>query len=225
MNLSEINLSNIDIREAGEWPLAGKAVLIVLVIAAILGAGYYFFTDEQLIKLDQVAREEQKLRADFIEKQRVAANLESFRAQLKQMEADLEVMLRQLPTGTEMPDLLQDVSNTGKKNGLDFELFKPQAELPRDFYAAKPISIKATGTYHEFGAFVSGVAALSRIVTLENATLTATVAGGPAKGGAKKNITISKEPLTIQATLQTYRYMDESATPKAAPPKPGAAKK
>ena len=166
MNLSEINLSNIDIREAGEWPLAGKAVLIVLVIAAILGAGYYFFTDEQLIKLDQVAREEQKLRADFIEKQRVAANLESFRAQLKQMEADLEVMLRQLPTGTEMPDLLQDVSNTGKKNGLDFELFKPQAEQPRDFYAAKPITIKATGTYHEFGVFVSGVAALSRICLL-----------------------------------------------------------
>lgn len=224
MNLSEINLSNIDIREAGEWPLAGKAVLIVLVIAAILGAGYYFFTDEQLIKLDQVAREEQKLRADFIEKQRVAANLESFRAQLKQMEADLEVMLRQLPTGTEMPDLLQDVSNTGKKNGLDFLLFKPQAEQPRDFYAAKPITISATGTYHEFGAFVSGVAALSRIVTLENATLTA--AGNPAKRGARKNITISKEPLTIQATLQTYRYMDESAAPKAAAPKkPGAAKK
>ena len=224
MNLSEINLSNIDIREAGEWPLAGKAVLIVLVIAAILGAGYYFFTDEQLIKLDQVAREEQKLRADFIEKQRVAANLESFRAQLKQMEADLEVMLRQLPTGTEMPDLLQDVSNTGKKNGLDFLLFKPQAERPRDFYAAKPITINATGTYHEFGAFVSGVAALSRIVTLENATLTA--AGNPAKRGGRKDITISKEPLTIQATLQTYRYMDESTAPKAAAPKkPGAAKK
>ena len=224
MNLSEINLSNIDIREAGEWPLAGKAVLIVLVIAAILGAGYYFFTDEQLIKLDQVAREEQKLKAEFIEKQRVAANLESFRAQLKQMEADLEVMLRQLPTGTEMPDLLQDVSNTGKKSGLDFSLFKPQAEQPRDFYAAKPITINATGTYHEFGAFVSGVAALSRIVTLENATLT--IVGDPAKRGGKKNITISKEPLTIQATLQTYRYMDESTAPKAAAPKkPGAAKK
>ena len=97
---------------------------------------------QQLIKLAQVKGEEQKLRADFIEKQRVAANLESFRAQLKQMEADLEVMLRQLPTGTEMPDLLQDVSNTGKKNGLDFELFKPQAEQPRDFYAAKPITIR-----------------------------------------------------------------------------------
>ena len=221
MNLSEINFNNIDIREAGDWPFAGKAVLMILVIAAIIGAGYYFFTDDQLIKLDQVTREEQTLRADFIEKQRVAANLESFRAQLKQMEADLEVMLRQLPTGTEMPDLLQDVSNTGKKNGLDFQLFRPGAEQPRDFYAAKPITIRATGTYHEFGAFVSGVAALSRIVTLENATLTVPAA----KPGAKdaKGGPGGTEPLTIQATLQTYRYMDEGAAQSTA--KPGAAKK
>ena len=209
MNLSEINLSDFDLREAGEWPLAGKVVLIVLVAAAVLGAGYYFFTNDQLQELDRVANEEQQLRQEFIEKQRVAANLESFRAQLKQMEADLAVMLRQLPTGTEMPDLLEDISNTGKRNGLDFELFKPEAEQPRDFYAAKPITIKAKGSYHQFGAFVSGVAALSRIVTLENATLT-DAAGG--RGAGKGSRT---EPLTIQATLQTYRYMDEGGAPAA----------
>ncbi len=208
MNLSEINFSDIDIREAGEWPLAGKMVLVVLVFAAVIGAGYYFFTNDQLEELDRVTRQEQQLRQEFIEKQRVAANLESFRQQLKQMEADLEVMLRQLPTGTEMPDLLEDVSNTGKKNGLEFGLFKPEAEQPRDFYAAKPITIKATGNYHQFGAFVSGVAALSRIVTLENATLTRTDSKGKGgKGGV--------EPLTIQATLQTYRYMDEGESGNA----------
>ncbi len=125
MNLSEINLSDFDLREAGDWPLAGKLVLVVLVIAAVLGAGYYFFADDQLTQLDQVTREEQQLRQDFIEKQRVAANLESVRMQLKQMEADLQVMLRQLPTGTEMPELLENVSDTGKKNVLEFELFKP----------------------------------------------------------------------------------------------------
>lgn len=208
MNLSEINFSDIDIREAGEWPLAGKMVLVVLVFAAVIGAGYYFFTNDQLEELDRVTRHEQQLRQEFIEKQRVAANLESFRQQLKQMEADLEVMLRQLPTGTEMPDLLEDVSNTGKKNGLEFGLFKPEAEQPRDFYAAKPITIKATGNYHQFGAFVSGVAALSRIVTLENATLTRTDSKG--KGGKG-----GMEPLTIQATLQTYRYMDEGESGNA----------
>jgi type IV pilus assembly protein PilO len=211
MNLSEINLSDFDLREAGDWPLAGKLVLVVLVIAAVLGAGYYFFTSDQLEELDRVTREEQQLRQEFIEKQRVAANLESFRAQLKQMEADLEVMLRQLPTGTEMPDLLEMCPDTGKKNGLDFELFKPEAEQPRDFYAAKPITIKAQGTYHQFGAFVSGVAALSRIVTLENATLTST-SDKAAKGGKKAG---DAESLSIQATLQTYRYMDEADAPAA----------
>lgn len=156
MNLSEINLSDINLQEAGDWPLAGRLALAIVVMAVVIGGGYYFFTSDQLIQLETVTNEEQKLRQEFVEKQRVTANLEAFRAQLAQMEADLAVMLRQLPTGTEMPDLLEDVSNTGKKNGLDFELFKPEAEQPRDFYAAKPITVKAKATYHQFGAFVSG---------------------------------------------------------------------
>jgi type IV pilus assembly protein PilO len=225
MNLSEINLSDIDLREAGDWPLAGRLVLAALVVAAVVGGGYYFFISEQLEGLDRVAREEQQLRQEFVEKQRVAANLEAFRIQLEQMEADLEIMLRQLPTGTEMPDLLEDVSNTGKKNGLEFELFKPEAEQPRDFYAAKPITIKAKGTYHQFGAFVSGVAALPRIVTLENATLSSETAGKPAARGGAQAQRRENEPLIIQATLQTYRYMDEAvdAAPASQSVKQGGA--
>ncbi|HQC72903.1 MAG TPA: type 4a pilus biogenesis protein PilO [Candidatus Competibacteraceae bacterium] len=216
MNLSEINFNDINIQEAGDWPPAGKAVLVVLVVAVVLGAGYYFLISDQLDQLDTVEREEQTLRQEFIEKQRVAANLEAFRSQLKQMETDLEVLLRQLPTGTEMPDLLENVSNTGKKNGLEFELFKPEAEQPRDFYAAKPITIKAKGSYHQFGAFVSGVAALPRIVTLEKATLTSATAAKGAKGGnGGKGATVN-EPLIIEATLQTYRYMDENNTAASA---------
>ncbi len=220
MNLSEINLNDINLQEAGDWPLAGKLVLVVIVMAVVIGGGYYLFTSDQLMQLETVTNEEQKLRQEFIEKQRVAANLEAFRAQLTQMEADLTVMLRQLPTGTEMPDLLDDVSNTGKKSGLEFELFKPEAEQPRDFYAAKPITIKAKATYHQFGAFVSGVAALSRIVTLENVTLTGASGG---KGAKKSNA----EPVNIQATLQTYRYMDEGSAPAKTSPQQGkgAAKK
>ena len=223
MNLSEINLSDFDLREAGEWPLAGKAVLMVLIIAAILGAGYYFFTDDQLQELDKVTREEQTLRQEYVEKWRVTANLEAFRKQIEQMEKDLEVMLRQLPTGTEMPDLLEDVSNTGKKNGLDFELFKPEAEQPKDFYAAKPITVKAKANYHQFGAFVSGVAALSRIVTLESATLTSAASKDAAQKG--QNIKLTSEPLSIQATLQTYRYMEESGGASVQQKKTGAGKK
>lgn len=217
MNLSEINLSDINLQEAGDWPLGGRLALAALVIAAVLGGGYYFFTSDQLIQLETVANEEQKLRQEFVEKQRVAANLEAFRAQLTQMEADLEVMLKQLPTGTEMPDLLDDVSNTGKKSGLDFELFKPEAEQPKDFYAAKPITIKAKATYHQFGAFVSGVAALPRIVTLENVTLTG-VGGAKGTTGSGKGKT---EVVDIQATLQTYRYMDEGSAPAKASPQKG----
>lgn len=225
MNLSEINLSDMNLREAGDWPLAGKLALVVIIMAMVLGAGYYFFTKDQLMQWETVEAEEKKLRDEFVEKQRVAANLEAFRAQLTQMEADLAVMLRQLPTGTEMPDLLDDVSNTGKKSGLDFELFKPEDEQPRDFYAAKPITIKAKANYHQFGAFVSGVAALSRIVTLENVTLTDDVGGdarGTTGGGQGK-----AEPVNIQATLQTYRYMEEGSAPAAASPQKGrgAAKK
>ncbi|MBK7541765.1 MAG: type 4a pilus biogenesis protein PilO [Candidatus Competibacteraceae bacterium] len=214
MRLSEINLNDFDLREAGDWPLAGKVVLAILVIAAVLGAGYYFFTSDQLAELERVTNEEQQLRQDFIEKQRVAANLESFRAQLKQMEADLQVMLGQLPTGTEMPELLENISNTGKKNGLEFELFKPEAEQPKDFYAAKPITIKARGSYHQFGAFVSGVAALPRIVTLENSTL---VRAAPVSAkGTKTGKGDNAGQVDIQATLQTYRYMEEGGTPSAA---------
>jgi len=216
MNLSEINFNDINIQEAGDWPIAGKAVLMVLVVAVVLGAGYYFLISDQLNQLDTVEREEQTLRQEFIEKQRVAANLEAFRSQLKQMETDLEVLLRQLPTGTEMPDLLENVSNTGKKNGLEFELFKPEAEQPRDFYAAKPITIKAKGSYHQFGAFVSGVAALPRIVTLEKATLTSAAATKGAKSGSGGKGATVNEPLIIEATLQTYRYMDENNTAASA---------
>jgi type IV pilus assembly protein PilO len=220
MNLSEINLSDIDLREAGDWPLAGRLVLVVLVMAAVLGAGYYFFTSDQLQQLEKVKNEEQSLRKEFVEKQRVAANLEAFRTQLAEMEEKLSEMLRQLPTGTEMPDLLDDVSNTGKQNGLDFELFKPEAEQPKDFYAAKPITIKAKGTYHQFGAFVSGVAALPRIVTLENATLSGL--GGNNKGKGAAN---NQEPVEIQATLQTYRYMDEGSAPATASPQQGGGRR
>jgi type IV pilus assembly protein PilO len=223
MKLSEINLSDFDLREAGSWPPPGKVVLVVLVIAAVLGAGYYFFTRDQLDELDRVTREEQALRQEFVEKWRTTANLEAFRQQLKQMEADLQVMLRQLPTGTEMPDLLEDVSNTGKKNGLEFELFKPEAEQPKDFYAAKPITIKARGNYHQFGAFVSGVAALSRIVTLESATLASAASRDKAKKG--QNIKLTSAPLSIQATLQTYRYMEESGGASVQQKKTGAGKK
>jgi len=126
----------------------------------------------------------------------VLANIDAYRAQIKELEGMLNTMLRQLPTRTEMPDLLEDISDTGVFNGLEFQLFRPEAEQPRDFYAAKPITIKARAYYHQFSAFISSISALSRIVTLEKATL--------ASAGADA-------PLSIDATLQTYRYLEDDS--------------
>ena len=203
MKLSD--LTNLDFGNAGGWPSLAKAIAVVAVLAVVAGGGYWFFTRDQLDRLDAARRAEQQLREEFVAKQRVMANIETYRTQIEQMQEALQAMLRQLPTRTEMPDLLEDISNTGKRNGLNFSLFKPEAEQPREFYAAKPISIKARATYHQFGAFVSSIAALSRIVTLENASLTGTEEPQSERIYSRKD----SKPLVIEATLQTYRYLDE----------------
>jgi type IV pilus assembly protein PilO len=198
MKLSELN--DLDFNNAGNWPTVVKALAVLLVVAAVGTAGYWFDSKSLLEELDAAQRSEQQLRQKFIRKQKVLANIDAYRAQLDELSGMLATMLQQLPTRTEMPDLLEDISNKGKTNGLIFELFKPQNEQPRDFYAAKPIAIRAKANYHQFSAFVSAIAAMSRIVTLESATLSS---------GKDDN-------LLIEATLQTYRYLEEedAADPK-----------
>lgn len=204
MNLSDLN--NLDFNNVGQWPALAKGIAVAVIIAVVAGAGYWFFTQHELEDLDKSRHTEQQLRQEFQAKQRVMANIDAYRAQIEEMQKMLKDMLRQLPTRTEMPDLLEDVSNTGKRNGLNFELFKPENEQPREFYAAKPISIKAHGNYHQFGAFVSNVAAMSRIVTLESATLNV-----EQTKDRKAAAAASEKPLVIEATLQTYRYLEEDA--------------
>jgi type IV pilus assembly protein PilO len=206
MNLSEFK--DLDFSNIASWPPLAKAVAAVLVVVVVSGLGYWFFTKSQLESLNSVRLTEQQLREEFMAKQRVMANIDAYRAQIEEMQTTLDDMLRQLPTRTEMPDLLEDVSNTGKQNGLQFELFKPESEQPREFYSAKPISIRARANYHQFGAFVSSVAALPRIVTLENATLVDPQQTGNRNTTANASVASSK-PLVIEATLQTYRYLDE----------------
>ncbi len=198
MTLSELN--GLDFNNAGSWPLAFKLIAIVLVIVAVGAAGYWYDSEALLEELDASRQTEQELRLKFQRKQKVLANIEAYRAQIAELKDMLASMLQQLPTRTEMPDLLEDISNTGRINGLEFELFKPQPEQPHDFYAAKPIAIRARANYHQFGAFVSNIAAMSRIVTLENAKL---------KGE-------EDESLRVEATLQTYRYLEEETDETAA---------
>lgn len=207
MNLDQLRNFELDINRGGDWPWPAKAVLMLLIIGVVVGAGWYLDTADQIAGLDLVRAKERQLRQEFIAKQRVVANIDAYRAQIKELEQMLGDMLRQLPTRTEMPNLLEDISNQGRANGLVFSQFRPLDEVSRGFYAAKPILIKAQATYHQFGAFIGSVAALPRIVTLENVTM---------NGIAVKDYNReSAEPLTIEATLQTYRYTEDDGAPAA----------
>ncbi len=201
MDLNELN--QLDLNGYGEWPTPVKAVAILIACLALGGLVYYLDTQEQLARLQQVQAKEQELRNNFEMKQHKAANLDAYRQQLAEMKESFGAMLRQLPNKTEVASLLVDVSQTGLASGLEFELFQPDNELAKDFYAELPIRIRVTGSYHNFGNFISGLAALPRIVTVHDTKIT----GTDAKPSALN--TVSK--LILQATVKTYRYLDEDA--------------
>ena len=198
MNLVE-ELKSLDANDVGRWPLAFRAGVIFIVFIAVIGAGVWFtIIKDKLPKLQRAQDEEQTLRVTFENKQRKAANYDAYKAQLSQIEQSFGTMLRQLPGETEIPSLIVDVSQAGLASGLQEKLFQPQPEIPRDFYAEKPIKIRLSGGYHEIANFVSGVAALPRIVTLHNINIT--------PEGQD-----SFDQLSLEVTAQTYRYLDEEA--------------
>ncbi|MET0050364.1 MAG: type 4a pilus biogenesis protein PilO [Candidatus Thiodiazotropha sp.] len=195
MNLQDLN--ELDFSNIGVWPAPIKAVVVILVAILVMVAGYYLVIEDQLVRLDSVEQKELKLRKDFEAKQAKAVNLEGYRKQLEEMKQSFGTMLRQLPDKTEVAELLVDVSQTGLAAGLEFELFKPLDEVPREFYAELPIQIVVRGEYHEFGNFISGLAALPRIVTIHDIKI-------------KRTQSKDKPPdLMLEATAKTYRYLDE----------------
>lgn len=196
MNVIE-ELQSLDINEPGRWPLAFRAVAVMVVFVAVAAFGAYMFVIKtEMPLLERAEREEQELRATFEQKQRKAANFDAYRAQLAEIERSFGTMLRQLPGRTEVPSLLVDISQTGLGAGLEEKLFQPTGEIQRDFYAELPIKIRLTGSYHELGNFVSGIAALPRIVTLHDISIT------PVDNDAF-------DELTLDVTAKTYRYLDE----------------
>jgi len=196
-----LELDQLELADVARWPAAARAVVILFLMGGVIFLGYWFHTKDQLVELEQVEQQEVDLRVIFEKKAQQAANLEAYEKQLEEMRESFGAMLRQLPNKTEVADLLVDVSQTGLASGLEFELFKPLAENPREFYAELPISIRVVGEYHEFGDFVSGVAALPRIVTLHNV-----------------NINRAGEMLSMDLTAKTYRYLEtEERTEEAQP--------
>ena len=198
MNLVE-ELQSLDVNDVGRWPLVFRAAVIVIVFVVVLGLGiYWFIVKDKAPQLERVQQEEEQLRITFESKQRKAANYDAYKAQLAQIEQSFGTMLRQLPGETEIPSLIVDISQTGLAAGLQEKLFIPRGEVPRDFYAEKPISIRLAGSYHEIGNFVSGIAALPRIVTLHDINIT-------------REDAQSFDKLSIEVTAKTYRYLDEEA--------------
>ena len=196
MNLLE-ELQTLDPRDPGRWPLAIRASAVGLFFAVLTVAFIYFFVwDDQRPELQRREDTEQQLRNEFKTKHAKAVNLDLYKQQLKDIERSFGALLRQLPGKTEVPSLLVDISQTGLSAGLEEKLFQPQPEQKKDFYAELPIRIRLTGSYHQFGQFVSGIAALPRIVTLHDIQI------NTASRDAYDN-------LSLELTAKTYRYLDE----------------
>jgi type IV pilus assembly protein PilO len=183
----------LNLRDAGNWPLAPKVGILLLLFLLIVAAGAFFDWKEQYDALDQAQQAEEKLKAQYAEKKTKAVNYELYRQQLAEVEQSFGALLKQLPNRAEMDALLTDINQAGLGRGLQFELFKPAAqEKMADFYAELPIDIRITGTYHDMGAFASDIAQLPRIVTLNNVA-----------------IANEKGVLSMDAVAKTYRYLDE----------------
>ena len=210
MNLQQIidELQSLDANNPGAWPSWARLSAVILAVIIIIAAGTWFLIKPVKEDLDMAQAEEQRLRTEFVGKQEKVAALDAYKAQLEEMRKSFGSMLRQLPSKTEVPSLLNDISQTRIAASLEEELFRPQGEVPKDFYAEMPNQIIVVGTYHEMGAFVSGIAALPRIVTIDDVEI------HPVKGNVMR----------MQAFAKTYRYLDDDESGGKSPAPPGGKK-
>jgi type IV pilus assembly protein PilO len=189
------DLKRLDPKKIGSWPILPKLGVLLVTLALIVLASYWFDWQHQIEGINQEKVKEEGLRKTFLTKKSEAINLPAYQKQLEDIEKQFGALLKQLPGRSEMDALLTDINQAGLGRGLQFELFKPAAqETRRDFYAELPISIKVTGSYHDIGAFASDIGKLSRIVTLENIAL-----ASAGKGGT----------LALDALAKTFRYLDD----------------
>ena len=187
------DVKNADINDPQSWPVSLKMLLIVVGAGAILFAGYYYIIKDQIEELERFERKELSLKKTYLDKKELAINLPAYRAQMVEIKEKFGFLLQQLPNKTEVPELLIDITQAGLGEGLKFNLFDPGGRRVRDFYAELPIKINVSGSFHQFGMFISEVAALSRIVTVNNLTIKGTKGKG----------------LTMSAVAKTYNYLDE----------------
>ena len=209
MSNKQLSLRELDFNNIGSWPQNAKIGFCALLSLLIIAMAWWLFVSDKRTELETLKGQESDLRTEFETKQGRAANLEPLKQQLAQMEQQLQQMLRQLPSKTEMPDLIVDISQTALATGIQNELFQPGPETPKEFYAEKPIALRMVGTYHQFGAFVSGVASLPRVVimTMHDISLQ------PKDAGKNPGARIGPNSLLeLSGTVKTYRYLDEEET-------------
>ncbi len=195
------NLRSVDFSDLGSAPSSVRYFLQTVLLVLLVVAGYFLLIKDKWTELERVQQQEFTLRNDFEVKQQKAANLEAYQEQLTEMQELLETMFRQLPSKTEMDKLLVDVSQTALAAGIDVQLFEPLTEEYKDFYAERPIAVRMMGNYHEFGDFVSGVAALPRVVILTMHNVSLRLATGSAAAEGR---------LILEGQVKTYRYIDEA---------------
>ena len=196
-SVREFDINSLDFDNVGSWPLPIKLLIWVVLLVGVMAAGYYYHIEDLQIALAQIEAEEVTLKKDFEEKAFQAANLDAYRQQMVEMEESFGALVSQLPSDTEVPGLLEDITNKGLLNGLAISSIDLLQESAKEFYVELPISISASGSYHDLGAFISGMAGLPRIVTLHDFNITAS--------GKNAN------HLNMSIIAKTYRYKDGDA--------------
>lgn len=187
---------NLNPKDVGSWPVLPRAAALLGLFAVLLLAGWWFLWVDELDTLEARQKDEEKLKEEFVVKKKQAVSLDLYIQQLSEMDRSFGALLKQLPNKSEVESLLVEINQAGMGRGLQFDLFKPGQEVTKDFYAELPISVKITGSYHDFGAFAGDIGRLSRIVTLNNILITSNPKG---KDGA----------LAMDAVTKTFRYLDE----------------
>lgn len=194
-SLKKVDFADLDLNNLGSWPSPVKAIACLLLLILTLGLGYNFYLSDLQAKLERDRAEEVTLKEQFAGKAFQAANLDAYKDQMKEMEESFGTLLRQLPSDTEVPGLLEDITRTGLGSGLEFEEIKLQPEVVQQFYIELPIQISVVGAYHDLATFVSGVASLPRIVTLHDFEIKPVEEGNTSK-------------LRMNVLAKTYRYND-----------------
>ncbi|MCK9538149.1 type 4a pilus biogenesis protein PilO [Dokdonella sp.] len=194
------DLRNLDQNNIGGWPKSVKVFFAAIIVVLILFLGWYLKISNQQDELESVRQKEVTLKKEYSDKWAKAVNLDAYRKQLDDMKEMLQTMLRQLPSRTEMPDLLNDITQAALAAGIETQLFQPGGEVMKEFYAEKPIQLKMLGSYHQFGTFISNVASLPRVVILTMHDVSLRPSGTAKAPGAQ---------LSLEGVVKTYRYLDD----------------